>query len=79
VKENPDPLRTDPVAHVDNSCVGCGVCGEVADAAALCPSFYRAELIDNPTRWDRFLQRVRSAVIGALQRRSDRRRARYAL
>jgi indolepyruvate ferredoxin oxidoreductase alpha subunit len=79
VRENPDPLRTDPVAHVDNSCVGCGVCGEVADAATLCPSFYRAELIDNPSRWDRVLYRLRAAVIGMLQRRGDRRRLRYAL
>ena len=79
VKPNPDPLRTDPVAHVDNSCVGCGVCGEVAHAAVLCPSFYRAELLYNPTWWDRMLARVRSAVIGALQRRSDRRRLRFAL
>jgi indolepyruvate ferredoxin oxidoreductase, alpha subunit len=79
VKDNPDPLRTDPVAHVDDSCVGCGVCGEVADAAVLCPSFYRAELLYNPTRWDRFIARVRAAVIGALQRRSDRRRLRYLL
>src|SRR5207237_8408774 len=52
VKDNPDPLRTDPVAHVDNSCVGCGVCGEVAHAAVLCPSFYRAELVYNPSWWD---------------------------
>ena len=79
VKDNPDPLRSDPVAHVDNSCVGCGVCGEVADAAVLCPSFYRAELLYNPSRWDRFLNSVRSAVIGALQRRSERKRLRYAL
>jgi indolepyruvate ferredoxin oxidoreductase, alpha subunit len=79
VKENPDPLRTDPVAHVDNSCVGCGVCGEIAEAATLCPSFYRAELIDNPSRWDVVLYRLRAAVIGMLQRRSDRRRLRYAL
>ena len=79
VKPNPDPLRTDPVAHVDNSCVGCGVCGEVADAAVLCPSFYRAELLYNPSRRDRLLARVRAAVIGALQRRSDRRRLRYAI
>jgi indolepyruvate ferredoxin oxidoreductase alpha subunit len=79
VRENPDPLRSDPVAYVDNSCVGCGVCGEVADAAVLCPSFYRAELIDNPSRWDRILSRLRLAVIGMLQRRSDRRRLRYAL
>jgi len=79
VKKNPDPLRTDPVAHVDNSCVGCGVCGEVADAAVLCPSFYRAELVYNPSRWDRLLGRVRAAVIGALQRRSDRKRLSYAV
>lgn len=79
VKENPDPLRSDPVAHVDNSCVGCGVCGEVADAAVLCPSFYRAELLYNPSGWDRFLNKVRSLVIGALQRRGERRRLRYAL
>jgi len=79
VKENPDPLRTDPVAHVDNTCVGCGVCGEVADVAALCPSFYRVELIHNPSRWDRLLYAARAAVIGLLQRRSDRRRLRYAL
>jgi indolepyruvate ferredoxin oxidoreductase alpha subunit len=79
VKDNPDPLRTDPVAHVDNSCVGCGVCGEVAHAAVLCPSFYRAELVYNPSRWDRFANAVRSAVIGSLQRRSERNRLRYAL
>jgi indolepyruvate ferredoxin oxidoreductase, alpha subunit len=79
VKDNPDPLRSDPVAHVDDSCVGCGVCGEVADAAVLCPSFYRAELIYNPSRWDRVLHRVRSAVIGALQRSRERSRLRYAL
>jgi indolepyruvate ferredoxin oxidoreductase, alpha subunit len=74
VKENPDPLRTDPIAHVDNSCVGCGVCGEVAHAAVLCPSFYRAELVYNPSGWDRFMNSVRSAFIGALQRRSERNR-----
>ena len=79
VKENPDPLRSDPVAHVDNSCVGCGVCGEVADAAVLCPSFYRAELVYNPSAWDRLIARIRTAVIGALQRRSERNRLRYAL
>jgi indolepyruvate ferredoxin oxidoreductase alpha subunit len=79
VKDNPDPLRTDPVAHVDNSCVGCGVCGEVAHAAVLCPSFYRAELVYNPSRWDRFASAVRSAVIGILQRRGERNRLRYAL
>src|SRR5215471_10393229 len=79
VKENPDPLRTDPVAYVDNTCVGCGVCGEVADVASLCPSFYRVEVIHNPSRWDRFLHAARAAVIGLLQRRSDHKRLRYLL
>ena len=69
VRPNPDKLRRDPIAAVDNSCVGCGVCGEVADAAVLCPSFYRAELISNPNWWDRLRHRVNSRVIGALQRR----------
>ena len=79
VKKNPDPLRTDPVAHVDNSCVGCGVCGEVAHAAVLCPSFYRAELVYNPSAWDRFMAQVRGAVIGFFQRRGERKRLQYAL
>jgi indolepyruvate ferredoxin oxidoreductase alpha subunit len=59
-------LRRDPVAHVDNSCVGCGVCGEVAHAAVLCPSFYRANIIVNPSAWDRIVHRFRTAVIRLL-------------
>ena len=79
IKENPDPLRQDPIAHVDNSCVGCGVCGEVAHAAVLCPSFYRTDVVHNPTRADRVLAVMRKTVIGVLQRRDQRRRSRYAL
>jgi indolepyruvate ferredoxin oxidoreductase alpha subunit len=67
IKPNPDPLRTDPVAHVDNACVGCGLCGEVAQAAALCPSFYRADIIQHPGHWDRWLDRVRRRVIERLR------------
>jgi indolepyruvate ferredoxin oxidoreductase alpha subunit len=66
VKPNPDPLRKDPVATVIESCVGCGLCGEVAHAATLCPSFYRAEVIRNPSWGDRLLFGVRSHVIGWL-------------
>ena len=73
VKPNPDPLRRDPVATVIDSCVGCGLCGEVAHAAVLCPSFYRAGIINNPSRWDRLRQQVRGAVIGWLQARIERR------
>jgi indolepyruvate ferredoxin oxidoreductase alpha subunit len=69
VKHTDDPLKDDPVAAIDNSCVGCGNCGEVSEAAVLCPSFYRADIIHNPTWWDRFVYRMRGAVIGWLQRR----------
>ena len=66
VKPNPDPLRRDPVATVIESCVGCGLCGEVAHAAVLCPSFYRAEVVRNPNILDRALFAWRSRVIGWL-------------
>jgi indolepyruvate ferredoxin oxidoreductase, alpha subunit len=75
VADNPDPLRVDPVATVLDSCIGCGLCGEVAHAAVLCPSFYRADIVSNPTWWERVVARVRSALIGLLQRRVDRRLA----
>ena len=67
IAPNPDPLRREPVTKVTQSCVGCGLCGEVAHAAVLCPSFYRASVISNPTGWDRFKARLRGAVIGWLQ------------
>jgi indolepyruvate ferredoxin oxidoreductase alpha subunit len=66
VKPSTDPLRTDPVATVIESCVGCGLCGEVAHAAVLCPSFYRAEIVRNATWRDRALFRIRQKVIGWL-------------
>jgi len=67
VKPPSDPLKTDPVAHVTNDCVGCGLCGEIAHAATLCPSFWRAEIISNPSRWDRFKHRIRNGLLKRLQ------------
>jgi len=78
VKQTDDPLKDDPVAAIDNSCVGCGNCGEVAEAAVLCPSFYRADIVINPNRWDRAVARLRAAIIGFLQRRRTRRRPQLA-
>ena len=72
VKASDDPLKDDPVVAIDNSCVGCGTCGDVAEAAVLCPSFYRADIIQNPNGWDRLVARVREKVIGHLQRRRER-------
>lgn len=66
LRESPDPLREDPIAHVDATCVGCGVCGEVAHAAVLCPSFYELRIVQNPGSWHRWLGRLRMAVIGRL-------------
>jgi indolepyruvate ferredoxin oxidoreductase alpha subunit len=62
IKPSEDPLRTDPIAHVNSDCVGCGLCGEVAHAAQLCPSFAQIDIIQNPSRWDR-LKRGTSAAL----------------
>jgi len=64
VKDNPDPLRRDPVATVIEGCVGCGLCGENAHAAVLCPSFYRAEVVQNPNTFDRSLLFIRNLFNG---------------
>ena len=78
VKPTDNPLKDDPVAAIDQNCVGCGNCGEVAEAAVLCPSFYRADIIHNPTGFDRFMSGLRRAVIGFLQRRREGRRIAFA-
>ena len=64
IKDNPDPLRRDPVATVIDGCVGCGLCGENAHAAVLCPSFYRAEVVQNPNAFDRFFFFIKSLFLG---------------
>jgi indolepyruvate ferredoxin oxidoreductase, alpha subunit len=74
LKKLDDPLRDDPVASIDQSCVGCGNCGEVADAAVLCPSFYRADVVHNPSKWEAKLAAFRTRVIGWLQSRRAARR-----
>ncbi len=74
VKKLDDPLRDDPVASIDESCVGCGNCGEVADAAVLCPSFYRADIVHNPNALERFASRISGRVIAWLQQRRSRSR-----
>lgn len=66
IKDASDALRVDPSAHVNEGCVGCGACGEVAHAATLCPSFYSVDVIENPTWWDLVKHRLRSGVLSAL-------------
>ena len=67
LKASGDPLRDEPVAHVDQTCVGCGLCGEVAHAAVLCPSFFEARVVHNASGWEKALDRARRRVIGLLQ------------
>ena len=76
LKRLDDPLRDDPVAHIDQTCVGCGNCGEVADTAVLCPSFYQADVVHNPTRFERWRAEKTSQIISWLQRRRDAKRLR---
>ena len=79
IKENPDPLRKDPVSYVDNSCVGCGVCGENVHSAVLCPSFSRIDLLHNPSGADKVLNGLRRSVIGWVQSRAEQKQQRRGL
>ena len=74
LKKLDDPLRDDPVAHIDQSCVGCGNCGEVADTAILCPSFYQVDVVHNPKRHEVWRTLQRNKVIAWLQRRRSAKR-----
>ena len=76
LKKLDDPLRDDPIAHIDQTCVGCGNCGEVADAAVLCPSFYRADVVHNPGGFETWAAGMRSKIISWLQTRRDAKRLR---
>ncbi|MGC4394448.1 indolepyruvate ferredoxin oxidoreductase subunit alpha [Hydrogenophaga crocea] len=67
LKDNPDPLKVDPVATVIDGCVGCGLCGANAHAATLCPSFYRAEVVQNPRWHERLLDALRAPFVRMLQ------------
>jgi indolepyruvate ferredoxin oxidoreductase alpha subunit len=67
LKDNPDPLKVDPVATVIDGCVGCGLCGENAHAATLCPSFYRAEVVQNPKWHERLWHGLQTSVVRLLQ------------
>jgi len=74
VKDTGDPLRDDPVAAIDQTCVGCGNCGEVADAAVLCPSFFQAEIVSNPNKTERRRAARAGKIISWLQTRRDAKR-----
>lgn len=67
LEKSPNSLREDPIAQIDQTCVGCGLCGEIAHAAALCPSFYKVDIIHNPNFFDRLKSGINSKLIDLLQ------------
>ena len=71
LKDADDPLKVDPVVTITEGCVGCGLCGSNAHAATLCPSFYRIEVVRNPTRWDRFRSWVTTSAVARDARRAE--------
>ena len=74
LKKLDDPLRDDPIASIDQSCVGCGNCGEVADAAILCPSFFQADVVHNPTNMENILSQFQKSIIKFFQKRRQKKR-----
>ncbi len=58
-----DPLKDGPTAWVDENCVACGLCGEAAHAARLCPSFYQVERVANPTALQRLAAGVNAQLL----------------
>jgi len=77
LKHTGDPLRDDPVAHIDQTCVGCGNCGEVAEAAVLCPSFYQADVVHNPSAIEQWRTKFTQTIIGWLTGYRDRHTLRF--
>ncbi len=74
-----DALKPDPVAQVDEHCVACGHCGEVADAAVLCPSFYKAQTVRNPGGFERWRAKWRDRLLNAWRARERKSRTQRAL
>jgi indolepyruvate ferredoxin oxidoreductase alpha subunit len=77
LKKHDDPLRDDPIATIDHTCVGCGNCGEVADAAILCPSFYQADVIHNPSGFEKLLSNIQKSLIRTFQNRRQKKRLNF--
>jgi len=64
VRPSPNPLKRDMIVQAEQTCVACGLCGSVAHAAKLCPSFYRVEWVHNPSLWERWRFKLRRWLIG---------------
>ncbi|MBL4621276.1 MAG: indolepyruvate ferredoxin oxidoreductase subunit alpha [Immundisolibacteraceae bacterium] len=56
-------LKSAKVAAIDTTCVGCGVCGEIAHAARLCPSFHKVTVTHNVFWYEKLWGRIKSMLI----------------
>ncbi len=56
-------LKSAQVAAIDTTCVGCGVCGEIAHAARLCPSFHKVTVTHNVLWYEKLWGRIKSILI----------------
>ncbi|MBK8908128.1 MAG: indolepyruvate ferredoxin oxidoreductase subunit alpha [Rhodospirillales bacterium] len=61
-----DPLKDAPTATVAPDCVACDLCGQVAQAAKLCPSFYKASTTVQPNRWQSLRARLNRRLLAAV-------------
>ena len=66
LKQSSDPFKETPVAYVNETCVACGHCGEVAHTAQLCPSFYRAEAVKNAGPVRKFASAVNRGLLSMM-------------
>ncbi len=64
VRPSPNPLKRDMIVQAEQTCVACGLCGSVAHAAKLCPSFYRIEWLHNPSWRERLQFKLRRWLLG---------------
>jgi indolepyruvate ferredoxin oxidoreductase alpha subunit len=71
ISENPNPLRRGSVAQIDSGCTGCQLCGEIAETAHLCPSFYETLRVKNPTPWERLRRAIESLFVPSLRPSAD--------
>jgi indolepyruvate ferredoxin oxidoreductase alpha subunit len=56
-------LKSTQVAAIDTTCVGCGVCGEIAHAARLCPSFHKVTVTHNINWYEKLWLKLKSVLI----------------
>ena len=63
LNESNNTLKSTQVAAIDTNCVGCGVCGEIAHAARLCPSFHKVTVSHNIGWYEKLWDNLKALLI----------------